>query len=347
VDAKTKPHGALGRLEELAVRLAAFQRTLAPRVARARVLVFAADHGVARAGVSAYPRAVTAEMARTFARGHAAINVFARSADLELDVVDVGVDADLEGLAALTVAKVARGTADFTTAPAMTEDECARAVGVGHDRARRAADDGVHAVVLGEMGIGNTTSAAALLSALTGAAPARTVGRGTGVDDARLAHKRTVVERALDRHAAAVYGGGFGAPDAMAALATLGGLEIAALAGATIEAATHGLVVVVDGFIATVAVLAAAHLEPAVLPALVFAHRSAEAGHGVALDAFRALGLDDDAATPLLDLALRLGEGTGGALAVPLVRAAARMLAEMATFESAGVSGRDVAGAPA
>ena len=338
VDAKTKPLGALGRLEELAVRLAVLQRTLAPRVERATVLVFAADHGVSAEGVSAYPREVTAEMVRNFARGGAAINVLARAHGLALDVVDVGVDADLEALPNVADAKVRRGTRNLRHEPAMTPAECARALEVGRARAHRAADAGADAVVLGEMGIGNTTSASALLCALAGVAPAVAVGRGTGVDDARLAHKRAVVAQALARHAGHRTGGGSG--DALATLASLGGLELAALAGATLAAAERRVVVVVDGFIATVAALAAAHLDRAVLPALVFAHRSAEAGHGLALDAFRALGMPAEQVRPLLDLGLRLGEGTGGALAVPLLRAAARILGEMATFASAGVSER-------
>lgn len=345
VDDKTKPRGALGQLEEVAVRLAVLQDTLAPHVDRAAVLVFAADHGITvpgatTDGVSAYPREVTAEMVRNFARGGAAINVFARANGLALDVVDVGVDAELAGLLNVAAAKVRRGTRNLLAEPAMTADECARAVDVGRTRARLAVEGGAQAIVLGEMGIGNTTSAAALLSALGGAAPAVTVGRGTGVDDARLAHKRAVVEQALDRHAAMIYGtaSGFGAPDAVAALTALGGLEIAAMAGAAREAAELRVAVVADGFISTVAVLAAAHVDRAVLPALFFAHRSAEAGHGAALDAFQALGMPAAHTRPLLDLGLRLGEGTGGALAVPLLRAAARMLCEMATFQAAGVS---------
>jgi nicotinate-nucleotide--dimethylbenzimidazole phosphoribosyltransferase len=276
-------------------------------------------------------------MLRTFARGDAAVCVLAVAGGVEVEVVDVGVDAD--PVPGVVDAKVRRGSRNLVREPAMTDAELDAALAAGRAAAARAADAGVRALGLGEMGIGNTTSASALLCALTGAAPAVAVGRGTGVDDARLAHKRAVVERALARHADAIHGTDGVPPDAAAALPALGGLEIAALAGAARAAAERRVVVVVDGFIATVAALVAAHLDAAVCPALVFAHRSAEAGHGLALDAFRAHGMPAEQVRPLLDLGLRLGEGTGGALAVPLVRAAARMLAEMATFASAGVSG--------
>jgi nicotinate-nucleotide--dimethylbenzimidazole phosphoribosyltransferase len=352
LDAKTKPLGALGRLERLAVRLAVAQRTLAPRAERARVVVFAADHGVAAEGVSAYPSAVTGEMVRNFAAGGAAVCVLARAAGCALEVVDVGVDAAPGAFAGPSAggtpgggspvvdARVRRGSRNLARGPAMTADECDRALDAGRAAARRAADDGAEVLVPGEMGIGNTTSAAALVSALTGAPPAETVGRGTGVDDVRLARKRAVVEAALARHALAEPLGG--RAFARRALERVGGLEIAAMAGATIEGARRGLVVVVDGYIATAAALAAARLDAAVLPALVFAHRSAEPGHGAALDAFVALGVDAEDARPLLDLGLRLGEGTGGVLALPLLRAAARVMGEMATFAGAGVSTADV-----
>ncbi len=335
LDAKTKPLGALGRLEGLAARLAVAQQTLAPRADRARVVVFAADPGVAAEGVSAYPSAVTREMVRNFAAGGAAVCVLARAAGCALEVVDVGVDAESEALPGVVDARVRRGSRNLAHEPAMTADECDQALAAGRAAARRAADDGAEVLVPGEMGIGNTTSAAALVSALTGAAPATTVGRGTGVDDERLAHKRQVVAGALARHALDASTGGAAA---RRALECVGGLEIAAMAGAVLEGAARGLVVVVDGYIATAAALAAARLDPAVLPCLVFAHRSAEPGHGVALDAFVALGLAPDDARPLLDLGLRLGEGTGGVLALPLLRAAARVMAEMATFAGAGVS---------
>jgi nicotinate-nucleotide--dimethylbenzimidazole phosphoribosyltransferase len=326
MDQKTKPPGSLGVLEALAIRLAVVQGTVAPEVERGRIVVFAADHGVAAEGVSAYPQVVTGEMVRNFARGGAAVNVLARAAGLQVEVVDAGVAAELGGLPGIVHGAVRRGTRNLAAEPAMTADEAGAAMDAGRAAARRAAADGVRALGLGEMGIANTTSAAALLSALTGAAPELTVGRGTGVDDDGVRRKRAVVARALALHAGTL-------EDARGALAAVGGLEIAAIAGAALEAPAHGMAVVADGFISTVGVLAAVRMDPSIAPALFFAHRSAERGHGVALDA---LG-----ARPLLDLDLRLGEGTGAALAIPLLRAAARILRDMATFESAGVSGAE------
>jgi len=330
IDEKTKPLGALGRLEEVAVRLAMLQGTLAPRVERARVVVFAADHGVAAEGVSAYPPQVTAEMMRNFARGGAAINVLARANDLDVEVVDVGVDADLSGVQGIVHSSVRRGSRNLLREPALSEAELAAALDAGRGAVRRAAAAGVGAIGLGEMGIGNTTAAAALLSALTGRAPEETVGRGTGVDDAGLARKRDVVARALERHAA----GPDDPRDPRAALRSLGGLEIAAIAGAALEAPRHRMAAVADGFISTVAALAAARMDPSILPAIFLAHRSAERGHALALAQFEAAS----GARPLLDLEMRLGEGSGAALAMPLLRAAARVMTEMATFASAGVS---------
>jgi nicotinate-nucleotide--dimethylbenzimidazole phosphoribosyltransferase len=321
IDEKTKPLGSLGELETWAVRLACIQNTLSPRIDRARILVFGGDHGVAAEGVSAYPPQVTGEMMKNFARGGAAINVLARANGLDVEVIDVGVDADLSSLAGIVHAKVRRGSRNMLREPAMTPEECQAAMTVGREAVRRAAADGVHAIGLGEMGIGNTTAAAALLSALTGAPAAETVGRGTGVDDERLAHKRTVVAAAVARHPGS---------DPLAMLAALGGLELAAIAGAALEAPAHGLIVVADGFISTVATLAAVRIDSGVSANLFWAHRSAEQGHSVALDA---LG-----ARPILDLRCRLGEGTGAAMAIPLLRSAAAVLSEMATFASANVS---------
>lgn len=324
MDQKTKPPGSLGVLEEIAIRLAVLQGTGRPEVERGRIVVFAGDHGVAAEGVSAYPQVVTGEMVRNFARGGAAVNVLAGAAGLGVEVVDCGVAADLADVAGIVHAAVRPGTRSFVVEPAMTAEETAAALEAGREAARRAAGDGARALGLGEMGIANTTAAAALLSALTGAPPELTVGRGTGVDDAGVLRKRAVVARGLALHADAL-------ADPRCALAAVGGLEIAAMAGAALEAPRHGIAVVADGFISTVGVLAAARMDPSILPALFFAHRSAERGHGLALEA---LG-----GRPLLDLDLRLGEGTGAALAIPLLRAAARILRDMATFESAGVSG--------
>src|SRR5215203_5714510 len=323
MDQKVKPPGSLGRLEALAIDLAAYLGTLEPRVERGRILIFAADHGISREGVSAYPREVTAQMVKAFSSGGAAITVLARTLGLEVEVIDVGVDADLPEMPGVVSAKVRHGSRSFLEEPALTPEELAAALEAGRAAVERAVGAGVDTVALGEMGIGNTTAAAALLSALTGAPPEETVGRGTGVDDERLAHKRAVVEQALRLHEEAL-------EDPRRALAAVGGLEIAALAGAAVEAARRRKLVLVDGFISTVGVLAAVRLEPAVRPALVFSHRSAETGHDRAL---AALG-----ARPLLDLGMRLGEGTGSALAFSVVKAAAAILREMATFGQAGVS---------
>lgn len=323
-DGKLKPPGSLGRLEDWAAQLAVLQGTLEPRVERARVLVFAADHGVTAEGVSAYPASVTAGLLRVSAAGGTGIGVLGRSLGVEVEVVDVGVDDDLAGLDGIVHAKVRRGSRNLAAEPALADDELAASLAAGRAAVRRALADGVAAVGLGEMGIGNTTAASALLSALTGAPPEETVGRGSGVDDATLAHKRRVVADALELHSARL-------GDPRAELAAVGGLELAAIAGAALEAARERRAVVVDGFISTVAVLAAARMEPAILPALFFAHRSAERGHVLALEAL--------AARPLLDLGLRLGEGTGAAIGLRLLAAAADLLREMAALDAAAPEG--------
>jgi nicotinate-nucleotide--dimethylbenzimidazole phosphoribosyltransferase len=340
IDAKTKPLGALGRLEDVAVRLAVLQQTLLPSIGRSRVCVFGADHGIAMERVSAYPREVTAEMMRNFDRGGAAINVIAAANDVSIEVIDVGVDADLEGLTHITHEKVCRGSRNFLIEPAMTANELDAALTVGASAARRAAADGVRALGLGEMGIGNTTTAAALLAALTGQRAAATVGRGTGVNDEVLARKCVVVDRACELHASNA--NGRARPREL--LRCLGGLELAAIVGAATEAARHRIAVVADGFISTVAILCAARMvnsdsdgeEIDLVSGLFFAHRSPERGHGLALDTCAALAGCD--ARPLLEFDMRLGEGSGAALAMPILRSAAAIMREMATFASAGVS---------
>jgi nicotinate-nucleotide--dimethylbenzimidazole phosphoribosyltransferase len=335
--AKTKPLGALGQLEDAGVRLSVLQQTLKPAIDRARVCVFAADHGVTDEGVSAYPRAVTAEMMRNFDRGGAAINVIAASAGVAVDVIDVGVDCDDDRAPRQRMPRVRRGSRNMVREPAMTAAELDAALAVGADAARAACHDGVQALGLGEMGIGNTTAASALLAAFTGRDASETVGRGTGVDDAGLERKRLAVARALACHAKRL-------TDARETLRCLGGLEIAAIAGAALEGADRGLAVVADGFISTVGVLAALHIATMdsddrarrLAGALFFAHRSAERGHRLALEACGAF--PDCDARPLLDLGLRLGEGSGAALAVPVLRAAAAIMRDMATFASAEIS---------
>ena len=320
LDQLTKPPGSLGRLEELAVQLAGITARAPPVVTEKNVYLFAADHGVAAEGVSAYPADVTAQMLANFLKGGAAINVLARQVGASLVVVDVGVATDIPAHPQLMASKVARGTRNFVREPAMTPEEAIASLAAG-----RAAFRPCQLAGMGEMGIGNSTSAAAIVAAATGQPVAEVVGRGTGIDDATLAKKIAVVERALALHQP---DGG----DGMSLLCAVGGFEIGALAGAMLASAAARVPIVLDGFISTAAALVAVRLCPAVKGYLIAAHRSAEKGHAIALDD---LGL-----RPLFDLELRLGEGTGAALAFPLLEAACRTMHEMATFESAGVAGR-------
>jgi nicotinate-nucleotide--dimethylbenzimidazole phosphoribosyltransferase len=329
--ALTKPPGSLGRLEELGAFYAGARGGFPVTVPRrARMYVFAADHGVTAEGVSPYPSSVTAAMVANFVAGGAAISVLARANDVELFVVDVGVETPVaapEGAAARLLSHVVRrGTRNLLREPAMTRAEAEAAVLVGARLAGDAAAAGSELLGAGEMGIGNTTAAAALVAALTGAPAEAVVGRGTGVDDAGLARKTEVVRAALALHRP-------DRDDPLGVLAAVGGLEIAAMAGLMLGGAARRVPVVVDGFISTAAALVAVGLQPRVRDYLCFSHVSAERGHRVACEA-----LD---ARPLLDLGMRLGEGTGAALAIDLVRAAVRLQAEMATFESAGVANRD------
>ncbi|QDX82715.1 nicotinate-nucleotide--dimethylbenzimidazole phosphoribosyltransferase [Denitratisoma sp. DHT3] len=322
IDAKTKPPGALGRLEALALQLGRLQGSLSPRIRRPQLLVFAGDHGAARAGVSAYPQDVTWQMVENFLAGGAAINVFARQLGWELQVVDAGVAHDFGARPDLVDAKVAHGTANYLEAPAMSADQCATALARGAALARQAADRGGNLLACGEMGIGNTAAASLLTHFLAPAPLADCVGRGTGLDDLGLARKKELLATAASRHQ--------GANDPLSILARFGGFEIAMMVGAMLAAAEARMLIVVDGFIVTAAALVAARLQPALTDYCVFAHRSGEPGHQLQLEA-----LD---ARPLLDLGLRLGEGTGAALALPLIQAAANFLDQMASFESAGVA---------
>ncbi len=323
-DTLTKPRGALGRLEDIACWFAARQGKACPDPLRPHIAVFAADHGVCSEGVSAYPSVVTGEMVRNFARGGAAINVLARRAGAELSVVDVGVASDLSDVDGIVHAKVRPGTANLALEPAMTREDCVRAMDVGRGQARAAIEAGANLLIAGDMGIGNTTPSACLICRLTGAAPEDVVGRGTGVDADGRARKVAVVTRALAciEHCSNVD-----------ALAEVGGLEIAAMAGFYLQAAEAGVPALVDGFIAAAAALAARAFDAGVTDWLLASHVSEERGHALAL---RALGLE-----PLVDFRMRLGEGTGAALVVPLLNAAIALHNEMATFESAGVTDRD------
>jgi nicotinate-nucleotide--dimethylbenzimidazole phosphoribosyltransferase len=317
----TKPPGSLGRLEELGVTLAAMQGTQQPRVDKLWITVFAGDHGVVAEGVSAFPQVVTAEMVRNFARGGAAISVLAREWDARLEVVNVGTVQPLEDLPGVVEARVGPGTANFVHEPAMTGDQLHEALMAGHDVAERAAINGARLLVGGEMGIGNTTSAAAIACSLLGLPAAQLAGPGTGLDAAGVSHKALVIERALAHHRS---------DQPLTALQRLGGFEIAALAGAYLRCGQLGLPALVDGFITTAAALVAVRLRPELAAWLFYAHCSAEPGHRRLLDALEA--------KPLLELGMRLGEGSGAAVAVPILRAAAALHAGMATFAEAGVS---------
>ncbi len=334
LDQLTKPLGALGRLEALALQVARVQGTTHPRWQAPQLLVCAADHGIAAQGVSAYPAAVTAQMVRNMLDGGAAVSVLARQHGLALTVADCGVAQDFAPRPGLHIAKVCRGTADSSLGPALTAAQCVQAVANGQQLVRGLPGN---VLLLGEMGIANTSAASLLMCRLTGLPLAACVGRGTGLGDAALAHKLAVLQRALHCHAQ-VQG-------PIALLAALGGAEIATLVGAVLQAAAERRVIVVDGFITTAAVaMAAALVVPgapgapsAVLQRCVFAHGSAEAGHGAWL---RALGVQ-----PLLDLGLRLGEGSGAALAWPLLVSALALLDGMASFAGAGVSSASAAAA--
>ena len=318
LDGKAKPPGALGRLDDLAVQLGMLQRSLRPVVTDPVILVFAGDHGAVASGASAYPSAITAAMVGLFLEGRAAINAVAAAVGARLVVVDAGVAAVLPARPGLIDAKVAAGTADFLHAPAMTRNQAALSMARAGGIVDGLADGGCTVLALGEMGIGNTASAVLLAHKVAGVA--LQAGRGAGQDAAGLARKQALLERAAGRTRERL-----GAVDA---LAEYGGFEIAMLVGAILRGAARGMCVVVDGVIVTAAVLVARGIEPGCLGACVFAHRSAEESHDAML---AALG-----AAPLMDLGMRLGEGTGAALAIPLLRAAALALAGMADLADLG-----------
>ena len=329
----TKPPGALGRLEDLACWLAGRLGNAIPEMPRAEIFVFAADHGVAARGVSAFPQSVTASMLDNFARGGAAINVLATMQDCRIEVVDVGVASETAPPRGIRNERIRPGTRDLSEEPALSAAEAAAALEVGARCAREAYSRGARLLIAGEMGIANTTAAACLICALTGASAERIVGRGTGIDDAGLVRKRSVVKSALARANAV---SGSASPDATRRaadlLADLGGLEIAAMSGFYLEAARNGAPVLLDGFISSASALVAASIEPAARPWMLASHASAEAGHAVALES---LGL-----TPLLSLNMRLGEGTGAALTLSIIRAALDLHRKMATFSEAGIPGK-------
>lgn len=320
----TKPAGSLGLLETLTLQLAALQGRPRPSLDRVWIGIFAGDHGVAEEGVSAFPQAVTAQMLGNFANGGAAISVLARQLGAQLDVVDLGTVSPVGPLPGVRHLALGPGTANFTQAPAMSTETCRQALQAGRDSVLRAQEWGAELFIGGEMGIGNTTTAAALACALLARDPATLAGPGTGLDAAGVTRKRAVIERALRLHV--------GEREAFDWLCRLGGFELAALTGAYLACAQQGIVALVDGFICSVAALCAVRLNPACRDWLLFAHRSAEPGHLAVLQA-----LD---AKPLLDLGLRLGEGSGAAIAVPLLRLACELHNGMATFDEAAVAGQ-------
>jgi nicotinate-nucleotide--dimethylbenzimidazole phosphoribosyltransferase len=325
LDTLTKPIGSLGRLEDIAAQVVAIRGEQLSSSISKSVYVFAADHGVTEEGVSAYPREVTRQMVLNFLAEGAAINVLARKHRVTLHVVDVGVDASFDSISGLLHHKVRRGTRNMLREPAMSEEEVSEALSIGYRLGSEAAADGHTMIAIGEMGIGNTTSASAVTCALTGATAALATGRGTGVEPAAFTNKVRVVKAAVAKHC-----GTTAAADPMEVLRCIGGLEIAAMVGMVLAGAKHRLVIVLDGFISTAAAALAIGMAPDALGYLIAGHCSEEPGHKLLLDH---LGL-----TPVLSLGMRLGEGTGAVLAMPVIESAIALYHEMATFSSAGVS---------
>jgi len=319
----TKPPGSLGKLESIAIRLAAMQGVTCPTLDHAHIAVFAADHGVVDEGVSAFPQSVTLEMVRNFARGGAAISVLAQQLNATFEIINLGTVEDDESLQGVRHQRIAPGTANFTQQPAMTLEELAQALDAGRQSATRAVDTGSQIFIGGEMGIGNTTSASALACALTDMPADQLAGPGTGLNQSGVNHKAEVIQRALNLHQAHL-------DDPTKILCRLGGFEIAALTGSYIACAQKGVPALVDGFISSVAALVAVSINKAVKEWLLFAHKSAEPGHVRVLEALEA--------QPLLDIGMRLGEGSGAATALPLLRLACALHNDMATFAEASVS---------
>ncbi len=321
----TKPPGSLGYLEEIVRRYAAIRRDGSAKKGRGALVVFVADHGIAEEGVSAFPKAVTLEMLRNIANGAAAISVLARRFGYELRVVDMGVETDTSThpFSGVTYRRIGRGTQNFLKGEAMTRDEARASIEAGIEIAHDLANSGATLIGIGEMGIANSTSAAAVISAAAGIPAARLAGRGTGIDEAGWKHKVDVIERGLQRHRLANANG-------LGILAAVGGFEIAAMTGVCLAGAATNVPIVVDGFIATASACAADRISPGVTEHLFFGHRSAEGGHREALESIRA--------RPILDLEMRLGEGTGAAIAMSTIDAALDLFHQMATFQSAGVS---------
>ena len=324
-DTLTKPQGSLGRLEELSITLAGIFRDPIPQINRKAVILAAGDHGVVAEGVSAYPQEVTPAMVANFLAGGAAINVLARHVGASIVVLDAGVAADLDPNPLLRSVKIGRGTANIAIGPAMTRQDAIKCIETGIAAANEQIAEGADLIAFGDMGIGNTTPSSAITAVVTGADPEMTTGRGTGLDDPALAHKVDVVRRAIEVNDP-------DPKDGLDLLAKVGGFEIGVLAGAMLGTAAGHRPAVVDGFISGAAALIAWTLSPTLSHYLIASHQSVEPGHRIGMEA---MGL-----TPLLDMGMRLGEGSGAALAMPIIEAAAKCLSEMATFADAGVSER-------
>lgn len=322
IDQKTKPIGSLGHLETLALQIGSVFETLTPEIVQPTILVFAADHGIAQSGVSAYPQNVTAQMVANFLNGGAAINVFARQHSLNLKIIDAGVNADLSDYDELLHAKMAYGTQNFLNQPAMSVEVCQKAINLGAATVQQIRQKNCNCIGLGEMGIGNTASAAILMHLFTKISLENCVGRGTGLNDEQLAHKTALLKQAV----AANYPSG---KTTIETLAIFGGFEIAMMVGAYLQAAEFKMLVLIDGFVTCAALLVATQMKPDILKNCIFSHVGSENGHRALLNFLKV--------KPLLDLEMRLGEGSGIALAYPLVQSAILFLNEMATFEEAGV----------
>ena len=325
IDNKTKPPGSLGLLEETAAKIAMIQQTESPVLKDPAILVFAGDHGLTKHNISPFPQEVTMQMVMNFLSGGAAINVFCRQNDMNLKVIDAGVNFDFGNIEGLIDAKIAFGTNDSLNGFAMTEDQCADAISRGRGLVAQEFSSGCNVIGFGEMGIGNTSSAALLMSKYLDISPDESTGRGTGLDDEGLSHKKKILAAILEKHDAV--------STPLGILAALGGFEIAMMSGAMIEAAGKRMVILIDGFITTAALLAAESMHPGIVENCIFSHTSEENGHKQLLTHFHA--------KPLLNLRLRLGEGTGAALCYPLVKSSVAFLEEMASFASANISNRD------
>jgi nicotinate-nucleotide--dimethylbenzimidazole phosphoribosyltransferase len=326
IDNKTKPLGALGELEKIALQVGLIQNTLSPVLTNPSLVVFAGDHGIAQEGVSAYPSEVTYQMVMNFLNGGAAINVFCKQHGLNLSVVDAGVNYDFpKTLAGLISAKVSNGTENFLVQQAMTVSEAEQSILYGSKIVKQLYDSDCNTIGIGEMGIGNTASASCLMSVLTNISIEQCVGKGTGLDDAGVLRKKEVLRKAIEFHSSD--------KTTLEWLATFGGFEIAQMTGAILQAAELKMLVMIDGFIASVAYLVAHEMEPSVKNYAVFCHQSQEQGHRKLLEYL--------AVNPLLSLNMRLGEGTGVAMAFPIIKSAVAFLNEMASFEAAGVSSKN------